>query len=286
MRARLHISTAATTTATIRKHSNHDARRQDSRSGTYDPETNAFDKYPKRTSWNNVPSTLKVPSDDIMEVYSRPRIVPLAVARGMIGELSVDLVTGYNMNLPEVVSTVVAEVCYRRPKVLVVSPPCTMFSALQVMWNLKKMTPEVKETRMNEALHHLNSSMELCRIQWEGKRGFIFEHPDRATSWAQPSVEAVARLPGVHIIKFDQCRFGLRSPDNTGPLRKSTKFLTNMPSVVDRFNNVRCECQEAHTHIKGRQNGVRISSFAQCYPKPMVTAIVNASEQFVENRIG
>ena len=110
MRARLHISTAATTTATIRKHSNHDARRQDSRSGTYDPEMNAFEKYPKRTSWNNVPSALKAPSDDIMEVYSRPRIVPLAVARGMIGELSVDLVTGYNMNLPEVVSTVVAEV--------------------------------------------------------------------------------------------------------------------------------------------------------------------------------
>lgn len=229
---------------------------------------------------------LKAPSDDIMEVHSRPRIVPVAVARGMIGELSVDLVTGYDMNLPHVVSTVVAETRYRRPKVLVVSPPCTMFSALQVMWNLKKMSPEVRATRMNEALHHLNSSMELCRIQHEQKRGFIFEHPDRATSWAQPSVEAVASLPDVKIVKFDQCRFGLRSPDNSGPLRKSTKFLTNMHTVFARFNNVRCACQEPHTHIKGMQNGVRISSFAQSYPTPMVTAIVDASKEFVERRIG
>eukprot|EP00971_Amphidinium_carterae_P194345 3856377-Amphidinium_carterae.2 len=60
-----------------------------------------------------------------------------------------------------------------QPRVCIVSPPCTEFSALTHMWNRKKRSIEVNEQRMAVALLHLRFSMDICRLQHERGAGVV-----------------------------------------------------------------------------------------------------------------
>ena len=104
-------------------------------------------------------------------------------------------------------------------------------------------------------------------------RGFIFEHPMTARSWMEPLVQDLLARPGVFTVDFAQCRYGLRSPaGNT--LKKPTKLMSNMPSVLAEFSNKVCTCEGGHRgRIEGSELGVRVSTHAQAYPPLMVDAL-------------
>ena len=74
---------------------------------------------------------LPTPNDAIVGLYSPPRIVSEARKGGLQVELSIDLVTGYDLSKPQVKEEVRQELRRRRPKLLTTSPPCTKFSPLQ-----------------------------------------------------------------------------------------------------------------------------------------------------------
>ena len=101
--------------------------------------------------------------DDVMEVYSPPRLVPEAVRRGLRAVMSVDLTLGYDLCDHEVRRQTLAEVRARRPRALGLSCPCTMYSELNRLWNEKKTSKEVWEARMKEANIHLDFSMALAK---------------------------------------------------------------------------------------------------------------------------
>jgi hypothetical protein len=82
----------------------------------------------------------------------------------------------------------------------------------------------------------LNFAMEIASQQLEHGRFFCFEHPDKATSWAHASVQGVAEHPGTTVVMFDQCRFGLRSPDSGLLMKKRTVLMTNNKNVVAAFS--------------------------------------------------
>ena len=54
--------------------------------------------------------------------------------------------------------------------------------------NWQKMTEQEKKRRMIEARLHLDFCAKLYEIQHEEKMLFVHEHPDRATSWQEPSM--------------------------------------------------------------------------------------------------
>ncbi|CAK9055719.1 unnamed protein product [Durusdinium trenchii] len=64
-----------------------------------------------------------------------------------------------------------------RPKLLVLSPPCTMFSALTRMWNVKLWTEEEYDDRMAKAELMFNYALELCELQSSKQLGFVLENP-------------------------------------------------------------------------------------------------------------
>ena len=80
---------------------------------------------------------------------------------------------------------------------------------------------------------------------------------------------------------FDQCRYGLRAP-NGQPMQKATRLFSNMPEVAAEFNNVRCNCQEAHAIAQGSMHGQRLSTWAQRYPRPMVQALAACSQAYCQ----
>lgn len=97
-----------------------------------------------------------------------------------------------DMSLPAVRTLVQQHIRARRPKVLVVSPPCTMFSCAQNM-NRGKVSSEVWRVRLNEGQEFVDFAMDLCSMQLRGKRGFVFEHPRTAVSWNLASVRTIAQ---------------------------------------------------------------------------------------------
>ena len=70
--------------------------------------------------------------------------------------------TNWNLNKPEDVRLVHQLVDEEELKLLTGSPLCHMFSVLQnIIW--RKISPEIRNKRMSEALHHLHTS---CEMLW------------------------------------------------------------------------------------------------------------------------
>ena len=154
-----------------------------------------------------------------------------------------------------------------------------MFSALQMLFNQRKMDPCVWSARLAEARLFWNYALDVAMSQIIGGRGFCLEHPATATSWSEPKVMEILAMPGVRIVTFDQCRFGLKSPSGS-PIKKATKLMTNMNSIEARFSNKRCQCQVPHREIQGSEMGHRLSVWAQTYPDPMVRALADAAVEW------
>ena len=216
--------------------------------------------------------------DDLVEIYSPPRMVPLAAQKGLRATLSVDLLTGWNLLDPDVRVALVQEIKRRRPRVLMMSPPCTWFSGLMNL-NWSKIKPVVREQAFRDATLHLEFCMLLADLQETQGGGWAFEHPDSAKSWRNKKVED-ARQRGALMARFDQCMFGLVSKVDKTPMRKRTRFMTNMHELHAVFHRKFCDCSHDHVAVQGSEGGERRSVWAQRYPPAMCKAAVSAFEAF------
>ena len=128
-----------------------------------------------------------------------------------------------------------------KPELLVVCPPCTLFSSLQ---NLSPNgLPEKRcPDRWQEALLMLRFSVELCLIQNRSGRAFVFEHPSTASSWEDACLRDIVSTSGIVTSLLDMCRYGMTAVDKQGegPVRKTTRIATNVYEIADALS-LRCE---------------------------------------------
>lgn len=222
--------------------------------------------------------------DAFMEVYSPPRVNIAVRRRGLAANVSLDLLTGCDLSTFQGRRECMDKLQMHQPLVLLVCPPCTMYSPLQALFNLHKMDPETLAMRWAEAHGHLDFSMFLCKYQRRRRRYFIFEHPQRASSWTRPSVEEEASQPSAQKTTWDQCQTGLRTPDEAQvPIKKRTTILSNLPAVHHLFSPLQCNgsCGQ-HQHIEGSINGISLSHWCQMYPAPMCEKLAEAVQSAVE----
>lgn len=218
--------------------------------------------------WVTVPAQLNgTIQDDFMEVYSPPRMVPLAVKAGMRASMSMDLLTGWNFLSRDARILAVQEIKARRPKVLMLSPPCTMFSGLMNM-NWSKLEPTKRELALVNGTNHLEFSMLLADLQDSSGRGWCFEHPDGARSWKNKSVRHMAEQ--AHLARLDQCMFGLKSKVDQVAMKKCTRLLTNMREVHTALHHRMCDKCHTHRSIQGSEGGGE----AQCLGTALPTSNV------------
>eukprot|EP00972_Heterocapsa_arctica_P051166 7521680-Heterocapsa_arctica.AAC.1 len=69
-----------------------------------------------------------------------------------------------------------------RPKVLIGSPMCIAFSALQALSD-RRRDPEVVRRQLVQAEVHLRFCCELYKLQIRREDYFVHEHPAGAASW-------------------------------------------------------------------------------------------------------
>ena len=101
-------------------------------------------------------------------------------------------------------------------------------------------------------------------------RYFIFEHPEGASSWSEPCVQRLLRLPGMEVTVADQCQFSLVTNGPSGeprPALKPTRFASNSWLLLEELTR-RC----AHEHDHQPLIGGRATAAAE-YPPDLCHAI-------------
>ena len=218
---------------------------------------------------------------DVMEVYS---LTEAAARLKLKPGFAVDLCetksdgTNWDLNNPEDVRLVHQLVDEEEPKLLTGSPPCHMFSVLQnISWH--KISPGIRNKRMNEALHYLHTSCELYKKQYEAGRWFLHEAPWGAASWKDPEIQELASRPGVQKVRGPMCRWEMSATDKrglqgTGFVKKETGWLTNCKPLAELLEG---ECTNAtgkapwhrHIHLIGG-----LARQAAIYPPKLVKAVL------------
>ena len=210
-------------------------------------------------------------------MFSPPRVVPWAKAANLKASLSMDVLTGTDLLTMAGRASVDSALLRKRPLLLILSPPCTMYSTLTWSFNHGRTPADTWNVKMRDASALLTLAMDLAARQVSSGRYFVFEHPSTAKSWDTVVVKNVAALSGVRIVTFDQCRYGLVSPGGK-PLRKRTSFMTNCSFIADEFDGRRCQCSETHKQIIGAEFGQSLSTWASHYPPALCRAFVMCAQ--------
>ena len=218
---------------------------------------------------------------DVSELFSPPRMTVRCSRFGLRPGASFDLLEGCDLSSAAGRAQVWAHVKKFAPRVLVASPPCTMFSQL-MRTNKPKMERSVWEARRLEAESFLNFCCQLFRYQLEHERFFAFEHPHGADSWSLPMLQQFRQLQGVYFSVFDECRFNLRAPFTNKPIRKRTCWMSNISALHDAFDQKLCECEVEHQPCQGSIEGVRLSTFCQVYTDTMRSSFLEACQRQLE----
>ena len=232
-------------------------------------------------STRRVDAIMEIVSDDtvdVSELFSRPRLVPRCQFFNLIAGESFDWKDDEEMDLAGVNgrATVWNHINLYAPKVFVLSPPCTLYSALVNMWGRKAMGEAKYQKRREEADRLLSFACEIGLHQLQCRQHFVFEHPDGASSWKTGPLLHLSQQPDVIATRFDQCRFGLRSSGSQQPIRKRTRLLHNVPQLCQAFGDAFCQCTVPHRRIEGSENGVQLSSLCETYPPLMVETMLAA----------
>ena len=223
---------------------------------------------------------------DVVELYSQPRITQEAAVRRHGGT---KLVPGWSLDLTmsdpktgkpwdlsdkKVQGRVDAMIRSGKPMFVIGSPPCT---ALSTMQNLSKgkRDPKVVEKERKAAEEHVKFCVRMYKLQLDGKRFFVHEHPVGASSWQMSEmIELIAR-DGVDVVSVDMCQFGMKTvgKDGEGPARKRTKIASNSKEVLKRVGR-KCPNSggpgEPHKHVHLESGKTRQ---AQVYPREFCRAV-------------
>jgi len=217
------------------------------------------------------------------EAFSPPRLCERARSRGLKGGWSLDIIakdpiTGemWDLSCGSRQKKAIGMLRRDKPKLLVVSPPCTLFSILQ---NLSGKPEDRVPGEWKKAIELLNFAVELCLEQHRLGGVFIFEHPKSATSWKLPSLRKLREKEGILEATCHMCSFGMESCDQEGlaPVKKPTRFLTNRECVKEKLDR-RCAGGHRHVHlVEGRAKKAAI------YPQELLDAMLDAID--IEDKV-
>ena len=157
------------------------------------------------------------------------------------------------------------------PDFIIGSPPCTAFCAWNHHMNFRKMDPARVRAMLAEGRMHLEFMATLYQTQLKAGRFFVHEHPATAVSWDERCITKILAHHDVHLVKADQCQFGLTTPGPDGcamPALKPTKFMTNSKPMAE----ILCRtCDRSHKHQS--LTGGRCAN-AAFYPLPLVKTLI------------
>ena len=236
---------------------------------------------------------LMVNAMDVAELYSPPRIAEMTSNIGLRVGWSMDITTQdsdgrpWDFNIPEMRNRAARRVLTDRPLLLIGSPMCTIHSMMNNI-NHSRMPAEMVQERFAYARKHSKFAASLYKLQVQGGRYFLHEHPESASSWQEQCIQEVLKLQGVEKAIGDQCRYGLKEKgaDGEGPARTTTGFMTNSPCIALQLQR-RCPNRKGYTIHRHVQLDGGKAKAAQIYPPGLCKAVCQGLiEQIAVDRQG
>ena len=187
---------------------------------------------------------------DVMEIYSPPRVTLEAKQQNQKGikpkwrvGQALDLTTGYDFKNAKTRKHVMNLIKTWKPALVILSPPCTVFSPLRNLSSPKR-DPEVVQLEEEEGLEHWEFALEIAEEQDDNQRGFLLEHPKEAWSWKHPRAHKLKERKTVYEFVVDLCAFKLVTRDGI-LAKKPTMLITNCFPLVRTLHK---RCQGGHVH--------------------------------------
>ena len=208
--------------------------------------------------------------DHCAELFSPPRIVPVAKKAGLRASLSMDLTTGYDFLLRQDRERAWREIKKNKPAIILLCPPCRTFSPLRFLSTFRRNVDQVREEEA-EGDELLDFALDVIDYQLSQGRGFLFEHPKPSQAWKKPRMVKLLERPDVFRVIADMCQFGLRvakGPLKGLPAQKRSGLVSNVIEVLD-FVNHRCQKEHRHGKLIGG-----VAQFAQEYTPTFVQSVV------------
>ena len=142
------------------------------------------------------------------------------------------------------------------------------------------MNPDKWNALIEKGLRHMRFAVKLYRLQAEGGRFFLHEHPNSATSWKMPEVQKLMSDLQLEKTTAHMCRYGMKSTDESGGgrVKKPTGFLTNSEFLRDQLSK---KCMGGHHHIQLLGGRARA---CQVYPDKLCRAILVGIRNELVNR--
>ena len=123
------------------------------------------------------------------ELYSPVRVNKYMKRYGMRPGSSMDLLTGWDFDRSSDRAAAVRRIDEEGPSLVIGSPMCTMFSALQ---NLQ-LRNDAGDKRLDNATKHIKFAVAVYRRQKRQGRYFLHEHPHGADSWQMEEVQELLK---------------------------------------------------------------------------------------------
>ena len=133
------------------------------------------------------------------------------------------------------------------------------------------MDPDRLEAMRKQTVMHLHSVVGIYRMQIDGGRHFLHEHPAGATSWNDEWIQRLMEHPKVSSVVSDQCEYGLLTPNADGvptPAKKPTRWMSSSAMMLKRLSR-RCSGNHVHQHLVGGR-----AKAAEDYSVQLVTDIL------------
>ena len=209
--------------------------------------------------------------DDVMEVFSPPRVVNIAKRSGLRAGHSIDKLVEKAPGVPWDLrkrshqNEVIAIVERTKPGLLIGSPPCTWFSRMmQVSWS--RISKDRRKKMLAEARGYLRFMCRLYKLQHKAGRMFLHEHPDGATSWAEEEVQEILKLSGVVRSTLDMCAYGLwtHGSSGCGLALKTTGIITNN-AHFSRHLSRRCSGDHDHIALNGGTRTAQAAIYTESF---------------------
>ena len=194
------------------------------------------------------------PAAKVAEIYSPPRVSDMAEKMGLVGGAAMDLRTGWDFSKLADRKACREKLEVEKPDLVVGSPECRMFSALQEM-NPCKDGAEWKKA-YTKAINHIMFCLEVYQDQINRGAYFLHEHPLTAKSWKLKAIQRMLDREDVISTVIDMCQYGMTAQGEYGeqPAKKPTRMMTNSPWLAEQLKR-RCRGEHIHTTLVGGKAG-------------------------------
>ncbi len=189
----------------------------------------------------------------VSEIYSPPRITEMirkSKCRYVLPGVALDITVNdpsdgrpWDFSLESKRQRARQIIREQKPYCLIGSPMCTAFCTWQALNEARSSNSEETKRNKAKAIAHIDFVAQLYAEQVAGGRYFLHEHPDGASSWSLPSIEAIKQLAGVQRTRGGQCQYGAEvrnGPHQGEPIMKPSGFMTNSAEIATCLS-ARCQ---------------------------------------------